>query len=99
MTTDKKTRIMSLKTYTRNKLVVFGGIGVTITALCCFTPLLVWGVAAVGAAALGAYLDFVLLPLLVVFAAMTYAGIRHVRRHGATTADDCCDVSPGGRDT
>ncbi len=35
---------MSEKKYTDNKLVVFGGIGTAIAALCCFTPLLVWGV-------------------------------------------------------
>ena len=76
---------MSEKKYTDNKLVVFGGIGTAIAALCCFTPLLVWGVTAIGAAALVSYLDYALWPLLILFGAMTYIGIQQVqkRRHAS----------------
>ncbi len=38
-----------------NPFVLWGGIGAAITALCCFTPLLVWGVTALGAVALVSY--------------------------------------------
>lgn len=70
---------MSDAKYTDNKLVLFGGVGAVIAALCCFTPVLVVGLTAIGAAAVLAYLDFVLIPLLILFAAMLYVGFRQVR--------------------
>ena len=51
----------------KNKLFKTGAIGTLITAICCFTPLLVWALSAVGLAYLVAYLDSILLPLLAVF--------------------------------
>jgi mercuric ion transport protein len=41
-----------------------GAIGAGITALCCFTPVLMWGLAAFGFGAAVFWLDIVLLPLL-----------------------------------
>lgn len=70
-----------MKKLTDNKFVLFGGIGVAITALCCFTPLLVWGLTAIGAAAIIAYLDFVLIPLLLVFAGVVMIGVQQYRKH------------------
>lgn len=64
----------------KNKLVVFGGIGTFITALCCVTPILVIGVAAVGAASLAAYLDYILFPLLGFFIFVTIYGVVRARR-------------------
>ncbi|MEX0747506.1 MAG: mercury resistance system transport protein MerF [Rhodothermales bacterium] len=69
-----------MKKYTKNKLVLFGGIGTAIVALCCFTPVLVIALTALGAAAVFAYLDYVLLPLLLVFAAIAFVGVQQVRR-------------------
>ena len=48
-----------------------GVIGAVILALCCFTPLLVVLVAAVGLSAITGYLDYVLLPALLFFVGLT----------------------------
>lgn len=39
--------------------------GTLIAALCCFTPLLVWTFAAIGLAAYITYIDYVLIPALI----------------------------------
>ena len=57
-----------------NKLTKTGLIGTIIAAVCCFTPLLVWALAAIGLSGLVVYLDAVLLPLLGVFIAITLYG-------------------------
>ncbi len=48
-----------------------GVIGSVITALCCFTPVLVVLLGAVGLSAAVGWLDVVLLPALAVFVAIT----------------------------
>ncbi len=48
-----------------------GVIGTVVAALCCFTPLLVVLFGLVGLSALVGYLDFVLLPALFTFIAIT----------------------------
>ncbi len=78
------------KKYTDNKLVVFGGLSAVIVALCCFTPLLVWGLAALGLAGLVAYVDVALLPLLAIVLGITYLGIEQVRKQDEATCDDTC---------
>lgn len=51
--------------------------GAVLTALCCFTPVLVVLLGVVGLSALAGYLDYVLLPALVVFIGVTiYAMMR-----------------------
>ncbi len=58
-----------------------GVVGTLVAALCCFTPLLVILLGTVGLSALVGYLDYVLLPALVVFAGITvYALTRRRRR-------------------
>ena len=55
--------------------------GTAIAAVCCFTPALVILLGALGLSAWLAWLDFVLLPALVLFAGLTvYAVIRMRRR-------------------
>ena len=54
----------------KDKLLTTGIIGTVIAALCCFTPLLVWLLAAIGLSAVLAYLDFVLVPALIIFIAL-----------------------------
>ena len=44
-----------------------GGVGMTVTALCCATPILVIALGAIGLAGIGMYLDWVLIPLLLFF--------------------------------
>lgn len=58
-----------------NRLTKTGLVGTVIVALCCFTPLLIWALAALGLIALAPYLDPILLPLLGVFIALTIWGL------------------------
>lgn len=52
-----------------------GIIGTVVTALCCFTPLLVIALTSLGLAGAIAYLDMVLLPLLGVFVLLLMVGL------------------------
>ncbi|MDF1777540.1 MAG: mercury resistance system transport protein MerF [Rhizobiaceae bacterium] len=54
-----------------NKMLATGLIGTVIAALCCFTPLLVIALGAVGLSAILGYLDYILLPALGLFILMT----------------------------
>jgi len=72
-----------------NKLLIFGLGGATLAALCCFTPLLVVLLGALGLSAWLGWLDYVLLPALGLFVLITlYALYRRLRRPAA--ADACC---------
>jgi len=64
-----------------NKFTKTGIIGTIIAAICCFTPLLVWVLAAIGLSGLAIYLDFVLLPLLAIFIAMAIYGYRRSKNN------------------
>jgi len=65
------------------KLLGVGIVGAVVAALCCFTPLLVGLLAALGLSALVGALDYVLLPALAVFIGITvYAVIRQRRGRG-----------------
>lgn len=55
----------------KDRLLQIGVIGSIIAALCCFTPVLVVLLGAVGLSALTGYLDLVLLPALALFLALT----------------------------
>ena len=46
-------------------------VATVIVAVCCFTPLLVWGLALLGLSAYLGWIDMILLPLLGVLAALT----------------------------
>lgn len=54
-----------------NRLLKIGIIGTIIAALCCFTPLLVILLGALGLSAMVGYLDVVLLPALGIFILIT----------------------------
>ncbi|MDQ7732180.1 mercury resistance system transport protein MerF [Halomonas sp. SpR1] len=56
-------------------------IGTVLVALCCFTPILVVLLAAVGLAALTGYLDYVLLPALAFFIVLTCYAIWRKKRY------------------
>ena len=62
-------------------LLRIGVIGTVVTALCCFTPVLVILFGALGLAGAVAYLDAVLLPLLGLFIAITVVAL--IKRRGA----------------
>ena len=51
----------------KTSLLRIGVVGSIITAICCFTPLLIVLLGMVGLTALTAYLDLLLLPALAVF--------------------------------
>jgi len=51
-----------------------------VAAVCCFTPLLVWGFAFAGLAAYTAYIDFVLLPVLFLGLAVFTLGYRQYKQ-------------------
>ena len=56
---------------TNNALLRVGIVGAVIAALCCFTPVLVVLLGLVGLSAVVGALDYVLLPVLVIFIAIT----------------------------
>ena len=56
---------------TSDTLMKTGVIGTVLAALCCFSPVLVWTLAALGLSAIPGWLDYALLSALAVFAAMT----------------------------
>lgn len=55
----------------KDRLLLTGVIGTVIAAICCFTPILVILLAAVGLSAAIGYLDFVLFPALIIFLIIT----------------------------
>ena len=54
-----------------DRLLETGLIGTAVAAVCCFTPALVVGLGAVGLSAWLGWLDYVLIPALLFFAALT----------------------------
>lgn len=56
----------------RPSLLTTGIVGSVIVALCCFTPVLVVLLAAVGLSAWQGYLDYVLLPALAIFIGIVF---------------------------
>lgn len=63
-----------------------GTIGVIISALCCFTPLLVLIFGAVGLATWVGYLDYVLMPALLFFAGLIIYAVN--RKSKASCAEN-----------
>ena len=71
------------------KLLATGIVGTVIAALCCFTPLLVVLLGAVGLSAWLGWLDYVLFPALGIFIIIAlYAVVRRLRRKGASGAQE-----------
>lgn len=65
----------------KDRLLRIGIVGSVIAALCCFTPILAVLLGAVGLSAIVGYLDFVLLPALLIFLVITgYALWRRYRK-------------------
>ena len=63
------------------RLLVVGGIGLVLTALCCFTPIVVILLTAIGLGAILGYLDYVLLPALAIFVGMIVIALLWKWRH------------------
>ncbi|MFP6748604.1 MAG: mercury resistance system transport protein MerF [Alphaproteobacteria bacterium] len=73
-----------------NKMLGVGVTGAVVMAACCFTPVLVVGLAAVGLSAIvGAWMDFILLPGLALFLCLiVYALVRRNKARARTTGSD-----------
>lgn len=64
--------------------------GALLVALCCFTPVLVVLLGVIGLSALTGYLDYVLLPALIVFVGLAIYASRRQK------ADACCPPAKTG---
>lgn len=62
-----------------SKMFKTGVLGGIVTAICCFTPILVIIFSAVGLAAAIKYLDFVLFPMLAMFIVLAVVGFIKLR--------------------
>jgi mercuric ion transport protein len=62
------------------KLLRTGVVGSVVAAVCCFTPLLVVSLGAVGLSALVGWLDYVLFPALAIFLGITIFALIKRRR-------------------
>lgn len=71
----------------QKRLVTLGLAGAVLTALCCFTPILVGLLGLVGLGAVTGYLDYVLLPALATFLGLALYGL--LRRNQKLTSS-CC---------
>lgn len=67
--------------------------GALVVALCCFTPVLVVLLGAIGLSALTGYLDYVLLPALVAFVGLAMYALWRKRQ-----ADACCAPTRPGEE-
>jgi mercuric ion transport protein len=68
-------------------LLTTGVVGAVIVALCCFTPVLVVLLAAVGLSAWLGYIDYVLFPALAMFIGLV---VYAVYRRDKTASSECC---------
>ncbi len=66
------------------KLLKFGLIGTGVLAVCCFTPVLVIVLGAIGLSAAVAWLDWALLPALAGFVLLTLYALYRIRRERRT---------------
>ena len=74
-------------------LIRTGILGTVVAALCCFTPLLVILLGAVGLSAITGYLDLVLIPALVFFIGLTaYALYRRNRQQSRPAQNEPTDA-------
>ncbi len=67
-------------------LLTTGVVGTVVTALCCFTPVLVVGLGALGLATWLGWLDYVLFPALAVFLGITVYAWSRLRRRSRRDA-------------
>ena len=68
-------------------IVKTGVVGSVIAAICCFTPVLVIALGAVGLSAWLGWIDYVLFPALALFLGMTAYGLWRRHRAAACCAD------------
>jgi mercuric ion transport protein len=76
--------------FTSKALLKTGLMGTVIAALCCFTPVLLILAGALGLSALTGYFDYVLLPALAFFVALTVHALHRKRKE-----QRCCEADVG----
>lgn len=76
-------------------LIRTGIIGAVVAAVCCATPVLVIGLGVIGLSALTGYLDYVLLPVLVLFVGLIGYGLYRRQENAAA----CCETGFVGKTT
>jgi mercuric ion transport protein len=78
-----------------------GTIGVIISALCCFTPVLALIFGAVGLAAWVGYLDYVLMPALLFFVGLIIYAVNQKSKAACSINTNCktdnCQTSKGDK--
>ena len=70
-----------------------GIIGTVIAAICCFTPVLVILLGAVGLSAWLGWLDYVLFPALAIFLGLTGYAVYRLKRKPAAQGDPGADAA------
>ncbi len=75
------------------KLLRTGIIGTVIAAICCFTPVLVILLGAVGLSAWLGWLDYVLFPALAIFLGLTGYAFYRLKRKPAAQGDPGADAA------
>ena len=75
------------------KLLRAGIIGTVIAAICCFTPVLVILLGAVGLSAWLGWLDYVLFPALAIFLGLTGYAVYRLKRKPAAQGDPEADAA------
>lgn len=68
-------------------LLTTGVVGTVLAALCCFTPVLVVVLGAVGLSAVVGYLDVVLLPALAIFVGITLVALWRRKQNANANAN------------
>lgn len=81
--TRRASRVDGMSEQTDRKLIATGIVGTVIAALCCFTPILVVLLGAVGLSAWLGWIDYVLLPALAFFIGLTIYAVWRQRRRAS----------------
>lgn len=66
------------------KLLKVGILGSIVTAICCFTPILVILLTALGLSVILGWIDWVLFPLLALFLILTFAALIRMKQKGTS---------------
>lgn len=72
-----------------NKLFTTGVAGAFLVVLCCATPILVILLGAIGLGAVTGYLDYILMPALVIF--LGIALFAYLKQQKSDSQKSCCD--------
>lgn len=78
-----------------NRMIVGGVVGSVVAALCCFTPVLVVLLGAVGLSAWLGWADYVLMPALMFFVGLTAYAIYRRKENAGAACDTAC--APGSK--